>query len=197
MVFEKWFGKKGPKPAEPPTADLFTPRMPKVDQPPTIEDVFAQARGAAAGLMPAPNGSPERHVVVVTPGRMLMFQPCPLPDKAAPMEKLFPREPKRNIAVISYTELQALMSNIGRAIPFMGLLMAIANIGHAVWVFEGHPSALAAGCRDADILIVDSGMIPFLQDDWPAIAAGVMRHEEIYVHDRKTFSLGKVVRKPQ
>jgi hypothetical protein len=58
-------------------------------------------------------------------------------------------------------------------------------------VFEGHPSALAAGCREADVLIVDGAMVPYLQADWTAVASSAMKRPEIYVHDRATYSLGK------
>ena len=72
--------------------------------------------------------------------------------------------------------------------PFLGLLLGLAYIGHSVWIFEGHPSALAAGCRNADVLIVDGDMVPHLQEDWTAVASSVMRHREIYVHDRASSS---------
>jgi hypothetical protein len=80
-----------------------------------------------------------------------------------------------------------------KAIPFMGMVMGLAYIGHAVWLFEGHSSALAAGCRDADVLLVDGEMVSHLQKDWAQVAASTMRHKEIYVHDRKTFALRRVV----
>ena len=105
---------------------------------------------------------------------------------------MMPSTVKRDIAVIAYTDLQAVETNIGRAIPFMGLLLGFAHVGHAVWVFEGHPSALAAGCRDADLLFVDGGMVPYLADGWAAIAANVMRHKEIYIHNRATYQLSRV-----
>ena len=70
--------------------------------------------------------------------------------------------------------------------------MGLSYIGHAVWLFEGHASALAAGCRDADVLFVDGEMVSHLQVDWVQVAASTMRHKEIYVHDRKTFALRKI-----
>lgn len=199
-IFKRWFGKKPNEAAPDDEAGLFEPRMPEVDEPPFIEEVFERARQSARdGSVEA--GAPEgqRHIVVVTPGRLLLLQRAPAPgtmsaEKTAPAESFMPREPARNIAVISYTELLAVRSDIWKAIPFAGILTALAYIGHAVWIFEGHPSALAAGCRDADILIVDDGMIPFLQEDWADVAAGAMRREEIFVHMRSTFSLGRVVR---
>lgn len=171
--------------------------MPEVDELPNIEELFEKARKAAAGEGEQALAQPGQHVIVVTPGRMLMFQPCPPPGSMPPsqvasIEQMISPKVKRNVAAIAYTELGALTSNISKAVPFFGFLLGFAYIGHAVWVFEGHPSALAAGCRDADVLIVDSGMVPHLQKDWMAIASSVMRTAEIYVHDRATYSLRKV-----
>ena len=70
--------------------------------------------------------------------------------------------------------------------------MGFAYIGHAVWIFEGHDSALQAGCREANLLIVDSGMLPFLSEDWIQVAQNVMCNKEIYVHDRATFRLTRL-----
>ena len=81
--------------------------------------------------------------------------------------------------------------DISKTIPFFGILLGFAYIGHAVWIFEGHGGALVAGCRDADVLIVDGAMVPHLQTDWPTAASSVMRSREISVHDRATYSLRK------
>jgi hypothetical protein len=192
-VLKNLFGRSGPKGEE-----IYQPRMPDVDVLPTIEDVFVEVRNKAKREPQLPGASPDnRHLIVVTPGRMLMYQPCPpagsMPaGQVASIEKMMPSTVKRDIAVIAYTDLQAVKTNIGRAIPFMGLLLGFAYVGHAVWVFEGHPSALAAGCRDADLLFVDGGMVPHLADGWAAIAANVMRRKEIYIHDRATYQLSRV-----
>jgi hypothetical protein len=176
--------------------------MPEVDQRSTLDVIFTQARKAAAGEIAPPSGKPGRYVVLVTPGRLIMFLPCPPPGsmaegQVAAIEKLISSQVKRNIAVVAYTELIALRANFGRAIPFMGLLVGLAYIGHAVWVFEGHSSALAAGCREADVLLVDGGMQPFLREDWVSIASQSMRRAVIYTHDRQTFSLNQIaVQKP-
>ena len=98
---------------------------------------------------------------------------------------------KRNVAAIAFNEVTGLTGDISGTIPFLGILMGFAYIGHSVWVFEGHSSALRAGCREADVLIVDGGMVPHLQKDWLSIASSSMRKPEIYVHDRATFSLRK------
>lgn len=179
--------------------DIYQPHMPVVDVTEKIEDIFSDARRAARGETTPPGAGPdERFYVVVTPGRMLMYKPCPPPNSMPPeqvaqIEKLLPASVKRNIAVIANTELQAVMKEISKAIPFVGLLMGFAYIGHAVWIFEGHPTALNAGCRESDLLIVDSGMLPFLSKDWIQVAQNVMCNKEIYLHDRATFRLIRMV----
>ena len=171
--------------------------MPEVDEVANIEEVFERARRVADGETEQPPGNPPgRQVVVVTPGRMLMLQACPPPgsmprDQVAAMEQLISPTVRRKVAAIAYTEVGALTSDISSAIPFLGMLLGLAYIGHLVWVFEGHPSALAAGCRDADLVIVDGGMVPYLQDGWEGVASSGMKNREIYVHDRSTFSLRK------
>ena len=151
-------GERFPGGPNTPEQDLFRPRMPQVDvvEPEVIEAVFNTARQAASGEAGLPGDeTPHRYLVVITPGRMLMQVPCPPagslpPERVAPMERMLPGAMKRNIAVIAYTDVKALQTDISQAIPFVGLLMGLAYIGHAVWVFEGHPSALTAGCREAD-----------------------------------------------
>jgi hypothetical protein len=178
--------------------DVYQPHMPQVDTPQKIEDIFADARRAARGETRPPGaGTDECFYVVVTPGRMVMYKPCPpagsMPaEQVAPIERMLPPAVKRNIAVIANTELQAVMKEISKAIPFVGMLMGFAYIGHAVWIFEGHATALQAGCREADLLIVDGAMVQFLSKDWIQAAQGVMRNKEIYVHDRATFKLNRV-----
>ena len=172
--------------------DLFEPRMPDVDTPANIEDIFAEARKAACRES-ATEREP-RQVVVVTPGRMLMLQPCASPgtmpkNEVSQIEKMASSKVKRKIAVIGYTELRAVTSDLARAIPFFGLLSGMAYVGHSVWVFEGHQSALAAGCRDADLLIVDSAMVPHLAPDWQKVASTQKPSLQIYVHDRATRGL--------
>jgi hypothetical protein len=172
---------------EPGNDDIFTPRMPEVDEHRDMEKVFQAALKAASGV---------RQVVLVTPGRMLMLKPCP-PAGSMPanvvsqIEKLISPKVKRKIAVIAYTELKALTTNLAKAIPFFGMLSGVAYIGHAVWVFEGHSSALTAGCKDADLVIVDGEMVPHLAPDWRSFARTGAPGRQIYIHDRATHGLRK------
>lgn len=173
--------------------NLFEPRMPEVDVRPDIEKVFDEARKAAAADH-TQGRVVSRQVVLVTPGRMLMMQPCPpagsMPAAAVrQIEKLAPPKVKRKIAVIGYTELRALTTDLGKTVPFFGLLSGLAYIGHSVWVFEGHSSAIAAGCKEADLLIVDGAMVPHLAEDWKAAATAAKPGIQIYLHDRATHSL--------
>src|SRR5437773_101919 len=168
---------------------LFVPRMPEIETRADPVEVFRNARLAAAGATQLPGSGLGRHVVIVTPGRLLMLHPCPpagsMPEeKVAAIRKMTRSDPPRNIAAIAYTGLEALQANLPKSIPFIGILIGFAYIGHSVWVFEGHPSALAQGCREADVLNVDGAMVPFLPPDWVAVASGAMRHREVYVHDR-------------
>jgi hypothetical protein len=168
--------------------------MPQVDQPAKIGKVFDQARKAAGEILSKRDSS--RQVVLITPGRMLMLQPCPSPGSmpqnvVAQIEKLISPKVPRKIAVIGYTDLKALTTNLGKAIPFFGMLSGMAYIGHSVWIFEGHPSALAAGCKGADLLIVDGAMVPHLAPDWQLVASSESPKLQIYLHDRATHSLKK------
>lgn len=168
------------------------PRMPDVTVVGDIEEVFAKVRRTAAGV-DGPRG-----LVLVRPDRRFLLMPAleaspKLTEMAAGMERLIPSDVKRNVAVIADTSFAAGsaadLAHASKAIPFLGLLTGLTYIGHYVWVFEGHARALAAGCRDADLLIVDSGMAPHLEKGWPEIVAGAMRNANILLHDRVTFKL--------
>ena len=133
---------------------------------------------------------PSRKYLVVPP----MSGTPELKKFAEGLAKLIPAGTQRNVAVISYTEFRGgdevpSITEANKSIPFFGLLMGLSYLGHAVWVFEGHPTAFQAGCREADVLLVDSAMIPFLQQGWQDAAAAVMRNANILVHNRANFQL--------
>lgn len=168
-------------------------RMPEVDIPSDIEERFKKAwRLASEGpeiatLTAAPAG--QRNVIIVTPGRATMVQPCPRPgsmdaNSVQTVEKIAPQQKPSNIAVIAFTQVDALLQDISKAIPFLGYVMGLSYIGHNVVVFEGHPSALRAGCRDADMVIVDEAMVPHLQNDWMNVVLTVMRGSQILIFAR-------------
>jgi hypothetical protein len=166
--------------------DLFLPHMPEIDTRPDIESIFKRARKAAAEPNLSTDGVYHRQIIIVTPGRLLIGKDCPLAselteEQIARLEKWIPRSPTKQIGVIAYTFIDALKKDMRRTIPFIDYLLGFSAIGHSVWVFEGHPGSLAAGCRDADLLLVDSGMLPELDKnpDWQKVALGTMREKEI------------------
>lgn len=188
--------RTGQSAAAPETAPAgYEPRMPEVAAVPDIEAVFAEARKMAAGEQ-GPRG-----LVIVRPDRKYLVLPAlaespELTAMAQGLERLVPSAVRRNIAVIANTgfDLQGPggapnLAEVGKAIPFFGNLMGLSYLGHAVWIFEGQASAQAAGCRDADLLIVDSGMAPFLQSGWQDQVARVMRNANILIQDRSGFKL--------
>jgi hypothetical protein len=168
--------------------ELFTPQMPEVDIPPDIESIFSKARKAADESREDEDGLFHRQVIIVTPGRLLISKICPLPseipgDEITRLASLIPPQPSRNVSVIAYTFLDALKTDILQTIPFFGYLLGFATLGHKVVVFEGHPSALEAGCRGADILLVDAGLLPYLDENinWHDIALKVMMGKDIKI----------------
>lgn len=167
--------------------------------------VFQEARQLAAGEHPD-TGDPEldqakRGVAIVTPGRLIMLDPCPdrdsVPeDDLLPMLEVLPPKSPLNISVVSHTRIEALHEDMTKAIPFRGYLLAWATAGHNVIVFEGHPSAFDSGVRDADVFLMDSGMLPFVQFNWADAAFRVMQPDgKIFLHDRKNFGLS-IISKP-
>jgi len=158
--------------------------MPDVDVRRDIEEVFNQARAAAEQAGAGEDGLLRRQVIIITPGRLLISKPCPIPiemkkNNIVKLAQLIPPQPVRRIAVIAYTLLEALKFDIRQAIPFFDYLLEFGMLGHCVWVFEGHQSALAAGCRDADVLLVDDAMLPYLHPDWRMTVLSAMRGSEI------------------
>ena len=165
----------------------FSDAVSEIEQ--SLERVFASVREKAAG----------GQVVILRPdGRVLglpALQNGP-PEAIAAVEKLLPSNTKRNVAVIGDTDwtLQGTVDlpTANQAIPFFGLLMGFACIGHAVWVFNPKMSSvLSAACRDADVLIVDSASSSALPVDWQAAAQMMMRNKQILIHERETHRLRK------
>lgn len=209
-------------PGSPEPADIFEPHMPGVDLLSDMDGFFTQVRellevknineyiqNAGLRLLDHPDKSgkeiPEglRHVAVVTPGRIIRLIPAPFPitkseKELASVKSLLSSDTPLRITAVSYTKLEALMTDTTsmKCIPFLGYLLAFASLGHNVIVFEGHPSALAAGVRHSDMLIIDSGMLPFLAENWAEIVYEAMNpNPKVFIHERKTYSLMPIVRK--
>jgi len=193
--FSDWVDAKGV--SHPRNAPQGGFAMPEVAKRSDIEEIFARVRATAAGRGPGDG------LVIVKPDRTHLVMPrlaetAALKSMAENVSKLLPAMPQRNIAAISFTEFATTpgsapdLAEVNKSIPFLGMLVGFAYIGHAVWVFEGHPSSLTAGCRDADVLIVDSAMRPLLEAGWDARVAAVMRNANILVHNRANFSLSAI-----
>src|SRR5579864_278821 len=171
----------------------FEPRMPEVDVRPDMEGLFAKARIEIAS-------GGERRVGIVTPGRLTMLVPAPRPGSipkefVAQVSQLLPSAKPLNITFVGYTQLEALMQDKAKCIPQLGQLLGFAYLGHSVIVFEGHSSAFEYALRDCDVLMIDSGMLPFLQPDWVDVALRLMRPgAKILVQDRKSGRLQPVIK---
>lgn len=168
--------------------NLFKAHMPEIDMRADIEVIFFKARAAAEKSVQGADGFFRQQVIIITPGRLLVSKECPIPSEVSTSDlqklaQLIPPQPARSIAVIAYTLLDALKEDLLKAIPFFDYLLGFSMLGHKVWVFEGHQHALAAGCRDADMLLVDAAMLPELEKsgDWQSGALSVMRGKEIRV----------------
>jgi hypothetical protein len=193
--FSDWVDTKGVShPRNTPQSAPGDVRMPDVAPRSDIEEVFASVRRTAAG-----KGTGDG-LVIVKPDRTHLVMPrlgetAALKSMAENMNKMVPASTQRNIAAIGFTVFDTApgvapgLVEVSNAIPFLGMLVGFSYIGHAVWVFEGHRSSLAAGCRDADILLVDSAMRPFLEPAWDTRAAAVMRNVNILVNNRANFGL--------
>jgi hypothetical protein len=194
--FSDWVDAKGvshPR-TTPAAGDVY---MPKIEERTGMEEYFAKIRHTAAGTG-AGDG-----LVIVKPDRTLMVMPRlgeteQLKKMADSVRKIVPATVQRNIAVVAFTVFGASpggevgLTEVDKAIPFLGMLVGLSYIGHAVWIFEGHESALVEGCREADILMVDSAMRPFLAPGWDAKVAAVMRNANILVHNRANYSVGAI-----
>lgn len=154
------------------------------------EDKFGPARAKAA----------EGQLVVVRPDGRYLLLPALRKDSVraemvASVERMLPSTTKRNVAVIGDTSWAAgdapSLQTANAAIPFFGLLMGFTSIGHCVWIFDGTASVFELGCREADVLIVDSARLTVLPPDWQGRSAKVMRNPQILVHDRASFQLRK------
>jgi len=160
---------------------------------PGIETFFAKVRKQAAG---------SRGVSLVRPDRLHFILPAPPTGSIGSrmvegVKAAIPSEQPRNVAAIAAAGALAgdpsskpALPDIAKRVPFFGLLVGLAYIGHAVWVFEALPEMATAGCEDADVLIVDSDAIATLGPAWAVDASVVMRNANILVYDRKRGRIG-------
>ncbi len=158
----------------------------------TWDGVVAKVREMTAG---------GRYVGIVRPDLSYLLTAPPPRESMAPqmiqmMEKMIPPKPPRNISAIvdTYFSLRPGggipgLTEMGQEIPFFGMLLGMACIGHSVCVFPATEESLAAGCKGADLLIVDDAAIASLPSGWRSAAASVMRGANVVVHERATFKL--------
>jgi tetratricopeptide (TPR) repeat protein len=161
-------------------------RMPRVDVPPLQDPavVFTKAWEFAK--------QDERKIVILTPGRMMMQFLCPpqgamQADVVQSIEQLAPSSTPLNVTVIANNDITYLAqgtTGASKIIPFLGYMIGFAYIGHRVLIFEGHSSALAQSCDQADMLILDEAMIPLLQSDWLQVALAHLKTQNILIFGR-------------
>jgi hypothetical protein len=170
----------------------FSPHMPEVDTLTHPDSVFVDARNVGLGYKRPPGANHgERYIALVTPGRLVMQLACPRPGErpisvVTEIRERFPVEPPGFVVAIALNELKAVREIKGaqRAIPFLNYLLDLGYAGHAVTIFEGHRSALRHGLTGAGLLVVDAGMIPFLQADWQDVAREVMAAPRLEIRHR-------------
>ena len=177
-------------------------RLPvRLSSKPDFSDAIAPASAAAQAFATIRQRAAQRQLVVVRPDGRPMVLPA-LDKSAAPseaiaaMERLLPSSEPRNVAAVGDTSWtlaeKPSVQEAGKAIPFFGLLMGLASIGHAVWIFGGTTiPVLTEGCRDADLAIIDSARLESFPDGWHSHVMSTMRRPQILVHDRATQKLRK------
>jgi hypothetical protein len=180
------------------------PHMPEVDAQQNTEQIFLKARQLVSAHNQGDHPD-QRYIVLITPGRLLLPLACPSPGTATAemlqaVENLAPSAHPQQISVIAFTQIFPLNDQgpittrtVLHVIPFLGYLLGLGYIGHTVTIFEGHPSALVAGCRDSDLLVVDKAMVPHLQKDWVEVVFKAMsaRSDHILLFGRDN-SISKI-----
>ncbi len=189
----------------PEATDQLEPHMPAVDVRPDMRAVFVDARAAVANPDPkAGLESGQRCLGILTPGRMVIVVPAPKPGSVPAqfveqVKLLLPSGRPLKIAAISFIDLNAFikggMPDRLKCIPNLPQLIGLAFVGHNIIVFEGHPSAFKFVLPDSDVLLIDSGMLPFLQGDWAEVAFQAMPEERrVLIYDRKSSALRPVIK---
>jgi hypothetical protein len=158
----------------------------------TWDSVVSEVRERTAG---------GRYVGLVRPDRTYLLIAPPRKDSMPQqmiqmMEKLVPAQPQRDLGAIADTYFTwkagrgiPTLAETAQEIPFFGMLLGLACIGHSVCVFPGTGDSLTPGCKGTDLLIVDEAQIPVLADDWKMEAALAMRNQNILIHERSSFKL--------
>jgi hypothetical protein len=179
----------------------FAPRMPDVDVHLDLTEVFAKVRAMLSASHPSKELSAgQRCVGIVTPDRTIALLGGPKPGSApqefvASAKTLIPFNSALNITAIAFTGTKAPKDTDIKRIPFLAGLLSFAYIGHSVVVFEGHESGFEAALKEADVLIIDSNMLPFIQINWFAVARTALRGKgRIRIYDQATTEILPVVK---
>lgn len=170
---------------------LIPPTMPTISPRRDIRRCFADARRLSAGAHGV------RWVVIIAPDGTLVNVPVPSADEA---DQTLLRDVRLALAphqeAVTGLAITAINCTSGvqrRArsfhkmlplVPNLSYMVGAACLGNTVVAFEGRPGDFAAGCADADMLLLDDGMIPFLQPDWAAIALNTLRQPRIILFGR-------------
>jgi hypothetical protein len=138
-----------------------------------------------------------RRVVIIAPDGTLVNVPVPAEEEADRSllrdvrAALAPQnEPVTGLTItaINYTSgVQRLARSFRKMlelVPNLSYLVGAACLGNTVVSFEGHADSFAAGCQDADMLILDDAMLPLLRPDWAAIALDKLRQPRIILFGR-------------
>lgn len=126
-----------------------------------------------------------RRLVMITPKREIKTSTNLPPKDTLPqefiahLESIAPSTEQWLIVAIGMTDYDALQVDAYQCIPFLGTLEGFVQLGHAVILFEGHANALAEVCENADLLLVDEKMIPFMKAEWLQVTLNVMRNDYI------------------
>ena len=162
---------------------------------PGSETLFSKVRRqAAAGRGVSLVRTDEKHFVLPAPPPGSISQ-----QMVDGVKGVVPSDQPRNIAAIAAADALAgdpskppTLPDVARRVPFFGLLIGLAYVGHAVWIFEAVRSMLTEGCEDADVLIVDSNAIATLPSGWAEDIGPVMRNPNILVFDRTRQKIGAI-----
>ncbi len=163
-----------------------------------VAELFARVREKLPlGRAPEEMKAGEPWLGIVCPDRsfflVTLSVAAELPPQLVEQNKdCIPYTKPLNITAVGFTGLRP--SPEIRRMPFVASILPFAYIGHSIVIFEGHESGFEASLKDADVLIIDSGMLPFLQPNWFEVARRAFReHGRIRMFDRKTLSLPPVV----
>jgi len=182
-------------------SDTYDPRMPDVDGQVDIAELFARVRATLSCDPPRELECFQPGVAIVSPDRSVSVLRLPastrIPQRVLDNNRIgIPYTNPLNITAVSFTGVCApkLADVIRNRMVFLAGILPFAHNGHRIVVFEGHESGFEAALKDADVLIIDSAMLPLLQSNWFDVARGIFRYRgRIRIFDRKTMDLSPAV----